>query len=143
VAHRGTAHCNVPVEAAERDEWNVTLSQLEEAQLVTTTSWPPPLVKGYDEEKAREALHHQEMNRSFPLGDREIHQPPRRLGHGMAVEAHALVREYFARHLRDRQPEAWREGHRRLHEYLKESVPYWLEGLQPLYQDVAHGCHAG
>ena len=63
-----------------------------------------------------------------------------------AVDAHPLVREYFAKQLRERQPEAWREGHRRLYEYLKASVPYRPEGiagLQPLYQAVAHGCKAG
>jgi hypothetical protein len=63
-----------------------------------------------------------------------------------AVDAHPLVREYFAQQLRERQPEAWREGHRRLYEHLKASVPYrpeGLAGLQPLYQAVAHGCKAG
>ena len=63
-----------------------------------------------------------------------------------AVDAHPLVREYFATQLRERQPAAWREGHRRLYEYLISSVPYrpeGLAGLQPLYQAVAHGCKAG
>ena len=63
-----------------------------------------------------------------------------------AVDAHPLVREHFAKQLRERQPEAWREGHRRLYEYLKSSVPHrpeGLAGLQPLYQAVAHGCKAG
>ena len=63
-----------------------------------------------------------------------------------AVDAHPLVREYFAKQLRERQPEGWREGHRRLYEYLKSSVPHrpeGLAGLQPLYQAVAHGCEAG
>jgi tetratricopeptide (TPR) repeat protein len=62
------------------------------------------------------------------------------------VDAHPLVREYFGKQLREREPEAWREGHRRLYEHLEASVPYWpekLAGLQPLYQAVAHGCQAG
>ena len=45
-----------------------------------------------------------------------------------------------------RYPDAWREGHRRLYERLKGSVPHrpeGLDGLQPLYQAVAHGCLAG
>ena len=61
------------------------------------------------------------------------------------VDTHPLVREYFAKQLRERQPEAWREGHRRLYEHLKSSVPHrpeGLAGLQPLYQAVAHGCKA-
>ncbi len=62
------------------------------------------------------------------------------------LDAHPLVREYLAQALRKRQPDAWREGHRRLYEYLKASVPPrpdGLVGLEPLYQAVAHGCLAG
>ncbi len=63
-----------------------------------------------------------------------------------SIDAHPLVREYLAKALRERQPDAWREGHRRLYEHLKASVPHHpdgLAGLQPLYQAVAHGCLAG
>ncbi len=63
------------------------------------------------------------------------------------LDAHPLVREYFARQLREQQPEAWRAGHRRLYEHLcattKEGDQPTLEDLQPLYQAVAHGCQAG
>ncbi len=41
---------------------------------------------------------------------------------------------------------AWTEGHRRLYEHLcstTEPRPETLDGLQPLYQAVAHGCLAG
>ncbi len=65
---------------------------------------------------------------------------------GAALDAHPLVRDYLAQALRERQPDAWREGHRRLYEQLKASVPYrpeGLAGLQPLYQAVVHGCLAG
>ena len=45
------------------------------------------------------------------------------------------------------QPDAWRAAHRRLYEHLCTSTPEksqaTLEDLQPLYQAVAHGCHAG
>ena len=70
-------------------------------------------------------------------------------GNGKAagtLDAHPLVREYLARRLAEERPEAWCEGHRRLYEQLKESVPHRPEGLaalQPLYQAVAHGCLAG
>ncbi len=63
-----------------------------------------------------------------------------------SIDAHPLVREYLAKALRERQPDAWREGHRRLYQHLKASVPHHpagLAGLQPLYQAVAHGCLAG
>lgn len=65
---------------------------------------------------------------------------------GASLDAHPLIRQYLADSLRNHQPEAWREGHRRLYEYLKASVPRRPEGLtalQPLYQAVAHGCLAG
>ena len=65
---------------------------------------------------------------------------------GGALDAHPLVREHLAAALAARSPDAWREGHRRLYERLKGSVPHrpdGLDGLQPLYQAVAHGCQAG
>ena len=63
-----------------------------------------------------------------------------------ALDAHPLVREYLGRRLRETHPDAWREGHRRLYDYLKASAPEHpdgMAGLQPLYQAVAHGCLAG
>ena len=62
------------------------------------------------------------------------------------VDSHALLREYFAEELRTRFAAAWRAGHRRLYEHLTattEHRPDTLDGLQPLYQAVAHGCLAG
>jgi len=79
-----------------------------------------------------------------------------------ALDAHPLLREYFAAQVRSpgfsrsgpRRPpeggttsEAWRAAHRRLYEHLcattKEGDQPTLEDLQPLYQAVAHGCQAG
>ena len=63
-----------------------------------------------------------------------------------AIDSHALLREYFAEELRTRFPAAWRAGHRRFYEHLTtatERRPDTIEGLQPLYQAVAHGCLAG
>lgn len=63
------------------------------------------------------------------------------------VDAHPLLREYFALDLRTQHPDAWRTAHRRLYEHLiattKEGDEPTLEDLQPLYQAVAHGCFAG
>jgi tetratricopeptide (TPR) repeat protein len=62
------------------------------------------------------------------------------------LDAHPLVREYFAAALAQGQPAAWQEGHRRLYEQLKRDTPHrpdTLAGLQALYQAVAHGCKAG
>lgn len=65
----------------------------------------------------------------------------------LSLDAHPLLHEYFAVQLREQQPEAWREGHRRLYDYLCASAQdkpnATLEDLQPLYQSVAHGCQAG
>jgi tetratricopeptide (TPR) repeat protein len=65
----------------------------------------------------------------------------------LSLDAHALLREYFARQLRDKCPEAWRAAHRRLYEHLCKTTVYKpqpkLEDLQPLYQAVSHGCQAG
>jgi tetratricopeptide (TPR) repeat protein len=65
----------------------------------------------------------------------------------VSLDAHPHLREYFARQLRTQQPDVWRAAHRRLYEHLcattKEGDQPTLEDLQPLYQAVSHGCHAG
>ena len=63
-----------------------------------------------------------------------------------AIDAHPLIREYFARQLRESQPEAFQAAHARLFEHLCAVTPHrpdTLDGLQPLYQAVVHGCLAG
>ncbi len=64
-----------------------------------------------------------------------------------SVDAHPVVREYFANRLRAGWAETWRAGHRRVFEHLVASTVEGdtpsLEDLQPLLQAVAHGCHAG
>jgi len=63
------------------------------------------------------------------------------------LDSHPLVREYFARRLREEQPDAWRLGQKRLCEHLraiaKQGDHLTLEDLQPIYQAVAHACKAG
>jgi hypothetical protein len=63
-----------------------------------------------------------------------------------AIDAHPLIREYFAQQLRDTQPAAFRAAHSRLFDHLCATTPHrpdTLDGLQPLYQAVVHGCLAG
>ena len=64
-----------------------------------------------------------------------------------AIDTHPLIREYFAKQLREKDSAAWREGHRRLYEHLsattEDKAEPTLEDLQPLYQAIAHGCQAG
>lgn len=65
----------------------------------------------------------------------------------VSLDAHPLLREYFAKQLCEQYPDAWRVAHRRLCEYLCVSTPDrphpTLKDLQPLYQAVFHGCQAG
>jgi nucleoside phosphorylase/tetratricopeptide (TPR) repeat protein len=70
----------------------------------------------------------------------------RGMGEGVNLDTHPLIRAYFGKQVREKKPEAWRMAHRRLYEYLRDNTPQFpdtLEGLQPLYQAVAHGCQAG
>lgn len=65
----------------------------------------------------------------------------------LSLDAHPLLRDYFAARLQRDQPDAWRAAHRRLFDHLcastKEGAQPSLDDLQPLYQAVAHGCLAG
>lgn len=63
-----------------------------------------------------------------------------------AIDAHPLIREYFAAQLQQEQPEAFRAAHSRLFDYLCENTPHrpdGIDGLAPLYEAVTHGCLAG
>jgi tetratricopeptide (TPR) repeat protein len=159
-----------PLRDLTEADWNTAVNGLVKLGLVKTAPWEPRRFRGYSQERAQ----------FLPLGEPQDFTPPSALAPrhcplSTLVDAHPLLREYFARRLREgidgspglgrsrtpeppkggttNQPpeggtpnEAWREGHRRLYEHLKASVPYWpegLDGLQPLYQAVAHGCHAG
>ncbi|MDZ4784224.1 MAG: toll/interleukin-1 receptor domain-containing protein, partial [Planctomycetia bacterium] len=67
-------------------------------------------------------------------------------GREAAIDAHPLVREYFAEQLANQSPDAFREAHSRLFDHLCKTTPYRpdeLPGLAPLYQAVVHGCLAG
>ncbi len=83
------------------------------------------------------------------LEDAKLLTVSRATGSGVlvAIDAHPLLREYFGQRLRSTQPEAWRTAHKRLYEHLcattEDKPDATLEDLQPLYQAVAHGCHAG
>jgi DNA-binding transcriptional ArsR family regulator len=65
----------------------------------------------------------------------------------ISLDAHPLLREYFAKRVREGLPGAWRAAHRKLYEHLRDTTHEGdeptLEDLQPLYQAVAHGCQAG
>jgi tetratricopeptide (TPR) repeat protein len=64
-----------------------------------------------------------------------------------SLDAHPLLREYFANQLRTQHPNAWQAAHHRLYDYLCQNTTDkpapTLDELDPLYQAVAHGCLAG
>ncbi len=65
---------------------------------------------------------------------------------GTAIDAHPLVRQHFGEPLKRDNMEAWREGHRRLYEFLQTKapdLPNTLAEMEPLYAAVVHGCLAG
>jgi hypothetical protein len=122
-------------------QWNVAVKRLVQLGFVEEQPWEPTRIVGYSEEEARRMIE----ERILP-GDAlppNVEDERRRAGN--ALDAHPLIREHFARRLRERAPEAWLQGHGRLYERLRDSVPYWpegVDGLQPLYQAVVHGCQA-
>ena len=62
------------------------------------------------------------------------------------IDAHPLIREYFAAQLKRDQPAAFQAAHSRLFDYLCENTPHrpdGIDGLAPLYEAVTHGCLAG
>ena len=140
-----------PLLGLDEEEWNCLVSDLEKAGLLRKEHWVPRRVRGYDEETAQKKMQASEERKFFALGDPTEDTPtasPRNDCCPLTdtLDAHPLVREYFAAQLRGQHADVYREGHRRLYDCLCGSVPYWPEGadgLQPLYQAVAHGCRAG
>lgn len=62
------------------------------------------------------------------------------------LDAHPLVRAYFAEELESQLPDAWQEGNRWLYEHLCQEapdLPDTLEAMQPLYAAMVHGCRTG
>ncbi|MEM8544965.1 MAG: AAA family ATPase [Cyanobacteria bacterium P01_H01_bin.119] len=59
-----------------------------------------------------------------------------------SLDAHPLIREYFAAQLAGQYPDATKEAHRRLYEHLKQvapELPDTLQKMMPLYHAVGHG----
>ncbi len=123
-------------------QWNLAAKRLVQLGLVEEQLWEPRRVLGYSEEEANNAV-----SRGYQLGEPSLVETSLSPVYDhKSLDAHPLIREYFGWRLRDKAQEAWREAHSRLFGHLRGSVPYWpegLDGLQPLYQAITHGCHAG
>ncbi|HXH37751.1 MAG TPA: hypothetical protein VNN08_03910, partial [Thermoanaerobaculia bacterium] len=135
----GLTETLVPLAEAQ---WNLAVKRLVQLGVVEEQPWEPRSVIGYSEEEAKKAVDSDDR-----LGAPKPFENPRSvILNAQSVDAHPLIREYFGRRLRETSPESWQAAHSRLFEHLRSSVPYWpegLDGLQTLYQAVAHGCQAG
>jgi tetratricopeptide (TPR) repeat protein len=63
-----------------------------------------------------------------------------------SLDAHPLVREYFAQQLRAQSLRAWQSAHIRLYQYMCAAAPDLPDdypAMAPLLQAFAHGCLAG
>jgi tetratricopeptide (TPR) repeat protein len=62
------------------------------------------------------------------------------------IDAHPLVREYFAARLQTDAHAAWTEAHLRLYRHFAAAapdLPDTLDEIEPLFRAVVHGCVAG
>ena len=62
------------------------------------------------------------------------------------VDCHPEVCAYFAKRLQCEEPDAWREGHRRLYQHFKQEENLKNENpraIDNLYLAIHHGCKAG
>jgi len=127
--------------------------------------WKDPAIAGLTEPLAGQP----EAQRNFALQRLEearlltVNREPS--GALISIDAHPLIREYFAQQVKSGKANAWSEAHRRLYKHLCETAPEvtritsedqnWmrlglplnkkptLDDIQPLYQAIAHGCQAG
>jgi len=67
--------------------------------------------------------------------------------HSDILDAHPLVREYFAKRLEQQYPIAYQKAHTVLYEYYKavpnKEQPDTLNEMEPLFAAITHGCAAG
>jgi tetratricopeptide (TPR) repeat protein len=82
----------------------------------------------------------------FSLRKARLVSPEGDRGRG-TIDAHALVRDHFGERFRLTRPDAFRDAHEWLYDRYREGCaepqPATIEGLEPLYAAVRHGCLAG
>ena len=127
-----------PLVGLADDDWEFSLTGLEEAKLLTVNRDAAgtmlsldahPLLREYFAKCLCDAS-------GWPGLERGTSETPGLPSQAQSSPGHP-----------DATPDAWRTAHRRLYEHLCASTTEGdeptLEDLQPLYQAVAHGCHAG
>jgi len=128
-------------------QWNLAVKRVEQLGLLEEQPWEPRRIVGFSLEEAKKAIEASDRDERYELPKAkplENHQSY--IANPKALDAHPLIREFFKKRLRETDDAAWKGAHSRLLDHLRNSVPYWpegLEGLQPLYQAVVHGCQAG
>ncbi|RPJ57842.1 MAG: TIR domain-containing protein [Acidobacteria bacterium] len=126
------------------EDWKETVSFLCDFGLVKEQAWNSIPIGGYNKDESKLVWAYSELGIRFRQPKPLLSQDPSAMRH-TTLESHPLIREYFARHLKEKAAGAWKTAHWRLYTHLCESVPYWPEGLcglAPLYQAVVHGCQA-
>jgi tetratricopeptide (TPR) repeat protein len=125
------------------DEWNEAVTHLVELNLIEEQPWNPRRIVGFSEEDARKKA----ADWNYRLGEPMPFENDRaQIANRNCLDSHPLIREFFAAQLREAAPSAWEGANSRLFDHLRTSSPYWpegLNGLQPLYEAVVHGCQAG
>ena len=109
--------------------------------------WEPPAIEGLTEPIVTldEAQRNIVLKR---LENAKLMTVNRDAGGALAsIDAHPLLREYFATDLQQNRAPAWKAAHGRVYEHLRAATPDiptpTFDDLAPLYQAVMHGCKAG
>src|SRR5437764_6017860 len=113
-------------------QWNLAIKRLAKLGLLEEVSWERCQMLGYTEDIAKQAIEADAKEIPFDLGEPEpffLSIPNSVI---TALDAHPLIREYFGRRLRETAESAWRAAHSQLFETLRDSSPYWPEGLNGL-----------
>jgi len=123
-------------------DWRLAINWLKKIRLIDCFYLNSGPFFGYDKETAFAQKEANRLGKPYKLPEPIKYPQPDKQE---ALEIHPLLREYFAKRMRENLPYAWREAHKRLYHYLCNNTPWWPDGLNslnPLYQAVAHGCQA-
>jgi tetratricopeptide (TPR) repeat protein len=128
-------------------DWNKAVSHLVDLNLVEEQPWEPQRIYGYTKQDAQKVWTAVKNGRPHNIGEPKLFETTQtRITSQKTIDTHPLIRAYFAEQLRVNQIAVWKTANARLFNHLCASTPYWpegLDGLQPLYQAMTHGCRAG
>ena len=131
----------------KEEDWNESVSELVKLNLLEEQSWEPRRILGYTEDAATKAMKTRQQNQPFTLGEPmpfETNEQAFRTRH--ALDAHTAHPRLLRGPIGERPLRDLEEGALlfvRLLADLRTLLAEGLDGLQPLYEAVAHGCQAG